>query len=400
MKVSPTTAPAPHDEVALGGPGSVLSFEGFDPPESNFWRLPNNWFDVVACFTSWAEHKVVEYILRHTWGYHEYDVCKLITMDEFMHGRKRRDGSRLDAGCGMAENSIKKGIADAVTHGFLIVEVDDSDRGRIKKFYGPRMRRPQRDEGSHTVRPLMEPPASEQHRNAAGGAGGTQVVATQRQTSTGVVNTDTYLQTRADQALRGQGQSLTPEGQSLPVEGPRLTVAGHALTPQQHTLIPSEANADPPTEKEPPVQHLRKVSRRQQTRVVAVSPVPEQLARESMRDDALTGEALDVDVLRRLIEEGIAPARARALVAAYPAERIAQQLAWIDARKYQNRQATLIAAIERDYAAPAPRRPSAPPAGDAFDAAKFYRGTYAVCPQCGSRPCSCAAPRALSAAHR
>ncbi len=57
-----------------------------------------------------------------------------------MHGRKRRDGSRLDAGCGMAENSIKKGIADAVASGFLIVEVDTRDLEYIRKFYAPRMR--------------------------------------------------------------------------------------------------------------------------------------------------------------------------------------------------------------------------------------------------------------------
>src|SRR5579871_6670759 len=117
-------------DPSLGGVMDEASgFEGFEPPESNFWRLPNNWFDIVAGFTSWAEHKVVEYILRHTWGYQEYDICKQITMDEFMHGRKRRDGSRLDAGCGMAENSIKKGIADAVLHGFLVVEEDHSDLG-------------------------------------------------------------------------------------------------------------------------------------------------------------------------------------------------------------------------------------------------------------------------------
>ena len=79
------------EEHGTGGQGEALPFEGFEPPESNFWRLPNNWFDLAARFSSWAEHKVVEYILRHTWGYHEYGIAKLITMDEFMHGRKRRD---------------------------------------------------------------------------------------------------------------------------------------------------------------------------------------------------------------------------------------------------------------------------------------------------------------------
>ena len=31
---------------------------------------------------------------RHTWGYREYGLKKHITLDEFMHGRKRRDGIR------------------------------------------------------------------------------------------------------------------------------------------------------------------------------------------------------------------------------------------------------------------------------------------------------------------
>jgi hypothetical protein len=399
MKVPPTTVPAPQDEAAAEGPGIVLSFDGFDPPESNFWRLPNNWFDIVACFTSWAEHKVVEYILRHTWGYHEYDVCKLITMDEFMHGRKRRDGSRLDAGCGMAENSIKKGIADAVMHGFLIVEVDDSDRGRIKKFYGPRMRRPQRDEGTHAVRPLSEPPAPDARRDRPGGATGTRDATAQLQMRVPVMP-DADAQTRESQLMQVQGQSLTPERQPLRAEASRLTPTGQSLTPHQHPLILSAATADPPTEKEPLVQHLRKTTRRQHTRVAAVSTVPEAHDLDRSSDGAPRAQALEVDLLHRLTQEGIAPARARALVSTYPAERIVRQLAWIDARSYQNRQATLIAAIERDYAAPVSRRPSVPAAGDGFDAAKFYRGTYAVCPQCGSRPCSCDAPRALGAARR
>jgi hypothetical protein len=374
-----------------------MSFEGFDPPESNFWRLPNNWFDIVVCFTSWAEHKVVEYILRHTWGYHEYNLCKQITMDEFMRGRKRRDGSRMDAGCGMAENSIKKGIADAVAHGFLVVEVDDSDRGRIKKFYGPRMRSPQRDEGAPAVRPMTFPSAQEDSSDAhdletaehgadarpgAGNAAAQQTIHS-HQVSTG------------GQHLRVQGQRLTPEEQAVRVEDARLTPTAQTLTPHRQRLNLQQAEADPHTEKESPVQHLRKATRRQQTRPVAVFPNEEHADREHLREDTSRISTLDATLLRRLVDEGITPAKARALVGTYPAERIVRQLGWIDARGYQNRQATLIAAIERDYTAPAPRRPSRAGAGDAFDGAKFYSGTYAVCPQCGSRPCICEAPRAM-----
>lgn len=397
MQAPATETLARHDGAA-GGSCTAMPFEGFDPPESNFWRLPNNWFDIAACFTSWAEHKVVEYILRHTWGYHEYDICKLITMDEFMHGRKRRDGSRLDAGCGMAENSIKKGIADAVAHGFLIVEVDDSDRGRIKKFYAPRMRRPQRDEGAHAARPVAGAQAEQQHmmRGTAD-----RETAVQMPTAQVVERGAAAAQPQSlrDQRLRVQGQSLTPEDHSLMGESAHLTPDAQQLTPHQHSLTLRTAASDPRTGKESPVQHLRKATRRQQTRLAAVPFNPEHAADQRVPPVSRISP-VEEDALRRLIAEGITATRARALVDAYPAERILRQLDWIDARSYQNRQATLIAAIERDYAAPASRRANASASGEPFDAAKFHRGIYAVCPQCSSRPCICAALRDLPAARR
>ena len=43
-------------------------FVGFDPPTSNWFRMPNNWTDVTSEINNLAEIKIVEYILRHTWG--------------------------------------------------------------------------------------------------------------------------------------------------------------------------------------------------------------------------------------------------------------------------------------------------------------------------------------------
>lgn len=357
------------------GPGEAVPFEGFDPPESNFWRLPNNWFDLAAHFTSWAEHKVVEYILRHTWGYHEYGIAKLITMDEFMHGRKRRDGSRLDAGCGMAENSIKKGIADAVAHGFLTVQIDDSDRGRIKKYYAPRMRRPPVDEGAHSI-PVQ------------------------------------------DQSLPVGGQSLTPDRHPVTPGPHTLTLQAPDPIPTAQPLILGGPVPDPRTEETPLETHPVQDTRSKNNPVV-VLPRQEPQARRARRgkrrpDHPLTTHrpqtpsypapspayaphpaaqapaphnVPSTDLAARLATEGIAPARAAALAAAFPAERIERQLAWIDTRTYRDRAATLVTAIEADFGPPpSPRRPNAAePAG--FDRAKYYRGSYALCPRCGSRPC-------------
>src|SRR6266700_1135346 len=117
-------------------------FEGFSKPETNFFRLPNEWTDITAKVTSLAEMKLVEYVLKHTWGYSEFDVVKKITTDEFMYGRKRKSGERIDIGTGLSKPSVIAGLKSAVAHGLLEEEIDDADKARIKKFYKLKMRNP------------------------------------------------------------------------------------------------------------------------------------------------------------------------------------------------------------------------------------------------------------------
>ncbi|CAA9546602.1 MAG: hypothetical protein AVDCRST_MAG59-1355 [uncultured Thermomicrobiales bacterium] len=120
--------------------GPRAEFPGFDRPASNFFRMPNSWTDITAEIDSIAELKVVEYILRHTWGYQEYGLKKHITIEEFVNGRRRQDGGRLDKGTGLSERAVYDGLRKAVENGLIEEEVDDADRGRVKKFYSLRMR--------------------------------------------------------------------------------------------------------------------------------------------------------------------------------------------------------------------------------------------------------------------
>ncbi len=122
----------------LSGP----TFPGFSKPEANFFRLPNEWTDITAYLTSLAEMKLVEYVLKHTWGYSEFDVVKKITTDEFMYGRKKKDGTRIDRGTGLSKPSVIAGLKSAVAHGLLMEEVDDRDKARIKKCYKLKMKTP------------------------------------------------------------------------------------------------------------------------------------------------------------------------------------------------------------------------------------------------------------------
>jgi len=120
--------------------GRENSIFGFDRPESNYFRMPNTWTDITAEIDNIAELKVVEYILRHTWGYQEYGLKKHITIDEFVNGRRLKDGSRMDKGTGLSERAVYDGLRKAVENSLIEEEMDDSDRGRIKKSYSLRMR--------------------------------------------------------------------------------------------------------------------------------------------------------------------------------------------------------------------------------------------------------------------
>src|ERR1051326_4825903 len=53
--------------------------------------------------------KLVCYVLRHTIGYQQEYAPKRITLDEFEHGRKRRDGSRIDHGTGNVQAADRSG---------------------------------------------------------------------------------------------------------------------------------------------------------------------------------------------------------------------------------------------------------------------------------------------------
>src|SRR6266699_2277921 len=115
------------------------TFEGFVPPTKNYFPMPNEWIDICAEITSSAELKVIQYVLRHTWGYREFGICKTISVDEFQHGRKRQDGSRMDKGTRLSNHSVIDGLRAAEKHGYLICEVDKSDLARTRKSYALKM---------------------------------------------------------------------------------------------------------------------------------------------------------------------------------------------------------------------------------------------------------------------
>ena len=123
------------DERVPGPEGG--EFSGFAPPRQNWTPLPNELIRQLPRFTSHGELAVVLYAIRHTWGWHR--ASRRITLDEFEHGIKRRDGSRLDDGVGLSRPTIIKGLKRAVDHGFLDVTEEGPDAGRMSHRYAVRI---------------------------------------------------------------------------------------------------------------------------------------------------------------------------------------------------------------------------------------------------------------------
>lgn len=108
---------------------------GLSVPKSNYTKIPHEFINLLPDITSQAELKVLLYLFRHTWGFSEYGKPKKITVDEFMNGRMKKDRTRMDRGIGLTAESVRDGIDRAEKHGFILVEKDERDLGRIKKFY-------------------------------------------------------------------------------------------------------------------------------------------------------------------------------------------------------------------------------------------------------------------------
>ncbi len=113
-------------------------FPGFWHPDVyqvGFTKMPHELIQELHKIDSIAELKVILYVMRHTWGFQEFDQWKRITFEEFMHGR-----NGLDNGTGLTKQSVIAGLEKAIDHGFLLCKTIDRDKARIKKFYKLKLR--------------------------------------------------------------------------------------------------------------------------------------------------------------------------------------------------------------------------------------------------------------------
>ena len=125
-----------------------MDFQGFRRPRANFYRLPNDWFEIWRqARTSLGRTrilgalKVTEYVIKWSWGYQNFDRPIRLSWLDFQRGRK--EGSkRLDLGTGLSSRSLQDALKLAVKLNLL--EKHEADDGQ--PTYLPHLRSPEEDE--------------------------------------------------------------------------------------------------------------------------------------------------------------------------------------------------------------------------------------------------------------
>lgn len=96
----------------------MKKFQGFPPePTTNYWRYPKDlnghWHELTG-----SEQKVLDYILRHTWGFNK--TSDKISRKQFQFGIQKKNGDWLDRGTGLSQASISRALNGLEEKGFII----------------------------------------------------------------------------------------------------------------------------------------------------------------------------------------------------------------------------------------------------------------------------------------
>lgn len=105
-------------------------FPGFPAePSANYWPYPrvmDGWWHILTG----SEQKVLDYVLRHTWGYKKN--ADYISYSQFSYGIRTKAGKQIDKGCGIKHRgTLRKAIDGLIRKGFLTVV---RKNGRVTYF--------------------------------------------------------------------------------------------------------------------------------------------------------------------------------------------------------------------------------------------------------------------------
>jgi DNA-binding transcriptional ArsR family regulator len=111
---------------------SAIPFAGFRP--DRFVKVPVELFDEWLAVLSWAELKVLLYIIRRTAGFgREADA---ISLSQMLHGQYDREGQRRDQGTGVSKPTLLAALRSLQARGLIHAERRrDPDHGDLPTVY-------------------------------------------------------------------------------------------------------------------------------------------------------------------------------------------------------------------------------------------------------------------------
>jgi len=134
----------------------ITPFPGFSEPSENYFRLPNNWFALLNHMRQAhgdrfaAPLKMLEYLLKHTWGASRFNGSICLSADEIRNGRRGRNRQRIDTGTGLSENAIRDAGLVLAEIGFINISQDTTDMARRLRTYQIRLAEPQPETGTES----------------------------------------------------------------------------------------------------------------------------------------------------------------------------------------------------------------------------------------------------------
>lgn len=82
------------------------------------------------------EVRCATFIFENTICYQEFDTAKHITLDEFVNGRKRVNGTRFTDGCHIADRAnVNRALQNLENQQHVVIDVEAHDGARKKRFY-------------------------------------------------------------------------------------------------------------------------------------------------------------------------------------------------------------------------------------------------------------------------
>lgn len=92
----------------------IQGFAGFAAPESNYVRIPVEWFELTGQIDGISELRAIQYVVVRVWNSPDFDPNSTVSLDD------------LVSKTGLDPTSVVGGLERAVAHGFLIPRLSGS----------------------------------------------------------------------------------------------------------------------------------------------------------------------------------------------------------------------------------------------------------------------------------